>query len=102
MINSTKAPSLYMYLHVLSTSSIRRPVSSEQAIPRRRKPPVLNHSLLRSQLQITPVSSMHSRDKSHQSPIRTKRAAMTLPFALAASPPKKNVGTATRPRSEEH
>src|SRR5260221_10146233 len=54
--------------------------------------------ILRLQLPITPVSSLHGCDESRQTPIRIKRPAMTLPVALAASPPQKNVGAATRPR----
>jgi hypothetical protein len=49
------------------------------------------------QLPITPVSSNHGCDESRQTPIRIKRTAMKLPVALAASPPQKNVGAATRP-----
>jgi hypothetical protein len=49
------------------------------------------------QLPITPVSSNHGCDESRQTPIRIKQAAMNLPFALAALPPQKNVGAATRP-----
>jgi len=69
-------------------------VSSEQAIPWRREPPVFNLSILRLQRPITPVSSLHGCDESRQTPIRIKRAAMLLPIALAALPPQKNVGAA--------
>lgn len=54
-------------------------------------------SILRLQLPITPVSSIHGCDESRQTPIRIKRAAVKWPVALAASPPQKNVGAATRP-----
>jgi hypothetical protein len=66
-------------------------------IPWRREPPVINLSLLRLQLPITPVSSLHGCDESRQTPIRIKRAAMLLPVALAALPPQKNVGAAPCP-----
>ena len=46
---------------------------------------------------ITPVSSIHGCDESHQTPIRIKRAAMTRPVALAALPPQKNVGATPCP-----
>ena len=76
---------------------ISRPKSSEQANPWRRQPPVFKRFILRLQLPITPVSSNHGYDESRQTPIRIKRVAMKLPVALAASPPQKNVGAATRP-----
>jgi hypothetical protein len=37
-------------------------------------------------------------DESRQTPIRIKRAAMTLPVALVALPPQKNVGAVACPR----
>jgi len=58
-------------------------VSSEQTIPWRRQPPIFNFFLLRLQLLITPVFSFIGCDESRQTPIRIKRAAMTLPVALA-------------------
>jgi hypothetical protein len=66
-------------------------------IPWRGEPPVINLSILRLQLPITPVSSLHSCDESRQTPVRIKRAAMMLPVALAALPPQKNVGAASCP-----
>jgi len=72
-------------------------MSSEQTIPWRREPPVFNLSILRLQLPIAPVSSLHGCDESRQTPIRIKRAAMMLPVALAALPPQKNVGAAPCP-----
>lgn len=61
-----------------------RPVSSEQTISRGREPPVFNLSILRLQLPIAPVSSLHGSDESRQTRIWIKRAAMMLPVALAA------------------
>lgn len=58
----------------------------------------MNFCLRRSQPLIASVSSRHGCDESHQTPIRIKPTAMWLPTALAALPPQKNVGTATRPR----
>src|SRR5450830_405942 len=52
---------------------------------------------IRSQLPTASVSSIHGCDESHQTPIRIKRAALSLPVALAASLPQKNVGAKTCP-----
>ncbi len=81
---------------------ISRPKSSEQTNPWRRQPPVFNLFIHRLQLPITPISSNHGCDESRQTPTRIKRAAMKLPVALAASPPQKNVGAATRPMGSSH
>jgi len=60
-------------------------VSSEQTNPWRRQPPVFNLFLRRLQLPITPVFSFRGCDESHQTPIRIKRTAMTLPVAPVSS-----------------
>ena len=77
---------------------IRRPVSSEYANPWQRQPPFLDQPLPPLlQFQTALVSSKFGCDESRQPPIRIKRAAMTLPIALAASPRQKNVGAAACP-----
>jgi hypothetical protein len=51
----------------------------------------------RLQLLITPASSNHGCDESHQKPITIKRAATKLPVALADLPPRKSLRNATPP-----
>jgi hypothetical protein len=72
-------------------------MSSRQTIPWRRQPPVVKLSNRRLQLLITPASSNHGCDESHQKPIRIKRAATKLPVALADLPPRNNLRNTTRP-----
>ena len=81
----------------LIATPISRPVSSEQTIPWRRKPPVFNLFPLRLQLPTAPVSSNHGCDESRQTPIRIKQGPMICRSPWRACPPQKNVGAATRP-----
>ena len=66
-------------------------------MPWRREPPVSNLFLFSLQLPITPVFSFIGCDESRQTPIRIKRAAMTLPSPWRPLPPQKNVGAAACP-----
>ena len=54
-------------------------------------PPVLNLSIPRLQLPITPVFSFRGCDESHQTPIRIKRAAMLLPSPWRLCRPRKTL-----------
>ena len=77
---------------------ISRPVSSEHRNLRGASR-LFSISILpiRSQSPTASVSSIHGCDESRQTPIRIKQAALSLPVALAASLPQKNVGTETCP-----